>query len=79
MVMAISIDKEIKDKAFKRAKDDNLSISFVVRMLLSDYANGKIQIGTRLSDNFKAEVIEVDPETQKLMDRIVKKWNEKNK
>ncbi|MBI4235538.1 hypothetical protein HY604_04535 [Candidatus Peregrinibacteria bacterium] len=45
----ISIDKKTKDKAAKRAKNDAIPVSTVVRILLSDYADGKIIIGTKMS------------------------------
>jgi hypothetical protein len=34
----LSIDKEIRDMAAKRAKAEKLSVSAVARMLLRDYA-----------------------------------------
>lgn len=79
MVMSISIDKEIKDKAMQKAKTDNLPISLVIRLLLLDYANGKIKIGTQTADVAKAEFIEVDDETQKLMDDVITTWDKKHK
>ncbi|MFH1218397.1 MAG: hypothetical protein V1679_00980 [Candidatus Peregrinibacteria bacterium] len=72
MITTVSVDKEIRNSAAKKAKQDKLSVSAVVRILLMDYANGKIQIGTRL-----AEPIEVDKETQKMMDDTVAEWNKK--
>lgn len=43
----VAIDPQIKSKASARAKKDQLSISSVIRLLLLDYAEGRIQIGTR--------------------------------
>lgn len=45
----ISIDKKTKDKAAKRAKGDAIPVSTVVRILLNDYADGKIVIGSKVS------------------------------
>lgn len=79
MVMSISIDKEIKDRAMQKAKTDNLPLSLVIRLLLLDYANGKIKIGSHPVEVEKVEVVEVDDEIQKMMDDIMKKWHKKNK
>jgi len=43
----ISITKKLKHKVEKRAKEDNISASDVVRMLLTDYAEGRIEIIVR--------------------------------
>jgi len=45
----ISIDKKTKYKAAKRAKGDAIPVSTVVRILLNDYADGKIIIGSKMS------------------------------
>lgn len=42
----ISIDTKTKEKAAKRAKNDAIPVSTVVRILLNDYAEGKINIGS---------------------------------
>ena len=47
MNISLSIDDETRKKASLRAKKDKLSFSAVIRILLSDYAEGKIVIGTR--------------------------------
>ncbi len=47
MITTLAIDKSIKDKASLRAKKDSLSVSAVARILLADYAAGKIEIGVR--------------------------------
>lgn len=47
MNTTISIDKDLRDRAAERAKKEKLPISVIVRILLSDYAEGKIQIGSR--------------------------------
>ncbi len=43
----ISIDKQTKEKAAKRAKKDSMAISVITRILLNDYAEGRIVIGSR--------------------------------
>ncbi len=40
----LSIDKDIRDLAAIRAKTDKISVSVVARMLLRDYAQGRISI-----------------------------------
>ncbi|KKP36237.1 hypothetical protein A2483_01595 [Candidatus Peregrinibacteria bacterium RIFOXYC2_FULL_33_13] len=77
MNTTISIDKKIRDKAARKAQDDQLSVSAVIRILLNDYADGKIQIGTRMVGEPMIEVIEVDKSTQNLMDDVVNAWNKK--
>lgn len=44
-----TIDKKIRDAASRRAKVDQLSVSAVARMLLRDYAEGRIIIGTHVT------------------------------
>lgn len=44
----ISIDKETKERAAERAKKDRISVSVIARILLNDYADGKISIGSRV-------------------------------
>lgn len=44
----ISIDKPTKDRAGKRAKKDRITISAITRILLNDYADGKITIGSKV-------------------------------
>lgn len=44
----ISIDKETKKKAEKLAKAQGLTLSTVARILFRDYAQGKIEVGTRV-------------------------------
>lgn len=43
----VAIDPRIKSKAVARAKQDQLSISAVIRLFLLDYAEGRLSIGTR--------------------------------
>ena len=75
----LSIDKDIRDLAAKRAKVDKMSVSVVARMLLRDYAQGKISIGSTFStsETYHTEFIEVDNETQKTMNSIGSLWNHK--
>lgn len=72
----LSIDKTIRDHAAKRARIDQISLSAVARMLLRDYADGKINIGATVANAeiFKAETVEVDTETQAMMDEISILW-----
>ena len=76
---SLSIDKDIRDHAAKRAKADKLSVSAVARMLLRDYAEGKISIGSTFSapETYHTEFIAVDDEIQETMDNIVSLWNHK--
>jgi hypothetical protein len=41
---SLVIDKEIRDLAAKRAKIDRISLSAITRLLLRDYAEGKISV-----------------------------------
>ncbi len=43
---SLSIDKETKKRANAAAKKMHLSLSGVTRILLNDFADGKIKIGT---------------------------------
>ena len=81
MTTTLTIDKETREKAAKRAKADKLSVSTVARLLLRDYADGKISIGTRVQEPFTStmETIEVDEETQSMMDDVFAVWNNKKK
>lgn len=76
---SLSIDKDIRDLAAKRAKADKLSVSVVARMLLRDYGEGKISIGSTFSspETYHTEFIEVDDELQNSMNAIGSLWNDK--
>jgi len=78
MNTSIAIRKDIRDQASQKAQADGLSMSAVVRILLLDYAHGKIEIGSRPSTDIAMENIEVDVATQKMMDSVISEWN-KNK
>lgn len=62
MTTTLSIDKEIRDKAYIRAKKDKISLSAVARMLLLDYAEWRISIWTRINNKID--------ENSKLLDYI---------
>jgi len=74
MNTTISIDKDLRDRAAERAKKEKLPISVIVRILLSDYAEGKIQIGSRVPEITQMKEVDVDDETQNLMDDVINVW-----
>lgn len=74
---SISVEKMIRDKAAQKAKEDMLSFSSVVRILLLDYASGKIRIGSQIKEEPEIELIEVDDDTQALMDGVITEWNKR--
>lgn len=45
----ISIDTATKTRAAKRAKKDRMNISVITRILLNDYADGKITVGSQMA------------------------------
>lgn len=75
----LSVDKTIRDLAAKRARADQISLSAVARLLLRDYAEGKINIGTHMATNesFKSAAVPVDSETQAMMDEFSALWKTK--
>ena len=75
MTTTLSIDKEIRDRAYLRAKTDKISLSAVARMLLLDYAEWRISIWTRLNPNIQVSDIKVDDETQQKMNNLSTLWN----
>lgn len=75
MTTTINLDPKIRLKASKRAKKDNMSLSGVIRLLLNDYAEGKLRVGIVLSDESEFEVLSVDSDTQKTMDSIGQTWS----
>lgn len=75
MTTTLSIDKEIRDKAYLRAKTDKISLSAVARMLLLDYAEWRISIWTRINSSIQVSDIQVDSETQNKMDNLSALWN----
>ncbi len=77
MTTSLYIDEKTKEKASQKAKKDQLSFSAVVRILLSDYASGKIVIGARSITHYEVSEIPVDQETQTKMNTIITKWHNK--
>lgn len=75
MTTTIYIDKKTKEKAAQRAKKDKLSMSAVMRILLSDYADGNIAIRANWVKIDKVEEVPVNQEIQKEIDKVVKIWN----
>lgn len=75
MTTSLYIDEQTRKKAAERAKKDQLSMSAIMRILLSDYADGNIVIGARSVRIDEVSSIEVDARTQKKMDAIMKAWS----
>ena len=73
MQTSIAIDKGTKDRAAKRAQSENMPLAAVVRVLLSDYADGRLSIGVRMASTVLAEDVPVDRSTQRKMDDVVAK------
>ncbi len=46
----LTIDKETKNMAEERARTQHMSVSAVTRILLRDYALGRLDIGTRIPE-----------------------------
>ncbi len=78
MTTTIYLDKKTKEKAAKRAKKDKLSMSSVMRMLLSDYADGNIVIGANWVRIDKVEEVPVNKEIQKEINKVMKIWNKRD-
>jgi hypothetical protein len=77
MQTSIAMDGDTRDRAAKRAKAEHIPLALVVRILLNDYADGRLSIGTRAELDVVSEEISVDAKTQKKMDTAVKKWRGK--
>lgn len=75
MTTSLYIDEGTKKKATARAKKDNLSFSAVVRVLLSEYAAGRIELGVR--EKYVVEHIPVDEEIQGMLDYAATLWHQK--
>ena len=43
----VAIDPKLKAKALARAKKEQLSISAIIRIFLTDYAEGRLTIGSK--------------------------------
>ena len=70
-VTTVAVNKDIRNLAAKKAKQDQISVSAVVRILLKDYAEGRIKIGSHVES---IQEIPVDEESQGLMDEVVDVW-----
>lgn len=77
MQTSISIDSETRDRAAERAKAEKMPLAMVVRVLLTDYAEGNIDIGTRSPRVVGVEDVPVDASTQKKMNAVAKKWRDR--
>ena len=75
MQTSIAIDKVTRDRAAKRAQAERMPLAMVVRVLLRDYAQGNISIGTHTRREVRAEHIPVDGRTQAKMDAITREWH----
>ena len=64
------------DRAAKRAKTERMPLAVVVRVLLTDYAEGRLSIGTRTGHDVTAETILVDEDAVK-MDSVVRQWRDR--
>lgn len=77
MTTTIYINKQTKQRASQRAKKDKLSMSAIMRILLSDYANGNIVIRARSMKIDEVSTVSVDAQIQKKMDQVMKAWDKK--
>ena len=76
MTTTIYLDKKTKERAAKKAKKDNLSMSAVIRVLLSDYVDWKIAVRANWVRIDKVEEVPVTKEIQKKMDAVVRLWRD---
>ena len=77
MQTSIAIDKITRDRAAKRAHNDRMPLAVIVRVLLTDYAEGRLSIGTRTQHDVVAETIAVDSTIQKKMNTVTKQWRDR--
>lgn len=75
MHTSIAIDKITRDRAAARAKTERMPLAVVVRVLLTDYAEGRLSIGAHTQQEVIARSIPVDKATQAKMDSIVAEWH----
>lgn len=75
MQTSISIDASTRDRAARRAHGEHMPLAVVVRILLNDYADGRLSIGARTGPTVLAEEIPVDRKTQKRMDAVMATWH----
>jgi antitoxin component of RelBE/YafQ-DinJ toxin-antitoxin module len=80
MNSTIMVRKDIKERAAKKAKQEGVSLSTVVRFLLKGYAEGRVGVGLVLNEEVQVEKvakISLDKETQSFLDNSTKKWRHK--
>lgn len=77
MHTSIAIDKLTRDRAAKRAKGERMPLAMVVRVLLTDYAEGRISIGAHMAHEVRARAIPVDRKTQAKMDAVITQWRDR--
>ena len=77
MQTSIAIDRVTRDRAAARARTEHLPLAVVVRIFLSDYADGTLSIGARTGAPVHAETIQVDKAMQKKMDAVMNQWRDK--
>lgn len=75
MHTSISIDKATRDRAAKRAQRENMPLAVVVRILLNEYADGRLGIGARTEMQVTAREIKVDAQTRRKMDGVIEAWD----
>ena len=72
MNSTVMVRRDVKNKAAKRAKAQGFALTTVVKILLDDYAEGRINIGsfsTNLNPFFSVDTVVVDSETQTMLDQ----------
>jgi len=80
MNSTVMVQKSVKDLAARKAKNEGVSLSTIVKFLLKGYVEGKVNIGLVVEENMKVTKIEripVDAETQELLNNSVRKWRHK--
>lgn len=76
MNTTIMVQRDVKNLAAQRAKKEGLSLSTVAKFLLQGYADGKVNIGL-IVGNPEVSRVELDNETQDLLDNSMKQWRHK--
>ena len=77
MQTSIAIDRLTRDRAAARARTEHLPLAVVVRIFLSEYADGTLSIGARTGLPMSAETIPVNKAMQKKMDAVITQWRGK--
>ena len=75
MQTSIAIDRLTRDRAAARARSEHLPLAVVVRIFLSDYAAGTLNIGSHTGPVVSAETLPVNKSLQKKMDRVITQWH----